>query len=78
MTDKTYMVGFKPPKIGARHLTSASAEIHGDDLVFLNSDRQLVALFLLETVESWTVSNLPNGFSQLVERGGSGSWTEDR
>jgi hypothetical protein len=40
-------------------VTAASAEIHGEHLVLLDSTGKLAALFLLEIVESW--SELPNG-----------------
>jgi hypothetical protein len=35
-------------------VVAASAEIHGENIVLLNSDGKLVALFLLEIVEIWT------------------------
>ena len=41
------------------NVTAASAEIHGEHLVLLDSTGKLAALFLLEIVESW--SELPNG-----------------
>jgi hypothetical protein len=34
---------------------AVTTEIHGDHLVFLNSEGKLAALFLMEMVESWTV-----------------------
>ena len=40
-------------------VTAASADIHGEHLVFLDSTGKLAALFLLEIVESW--SEMPNG-----------------
>jgi hypothetical protein len=33
---------------------AASAEIHGEHLVFLRSDGRLAALIVLEIVESWS------------------------
>jgi hypothetical protein len=33
---------------------AASAEIHGEHLIFLRSNGSLAALFLLEIVESWS------------------------
>jgi len=32
---------------------AASAEIHGEHLVFLRSDGSLAALFVMEIVENW-------------------------
>lgn len=75
MTDKIYTVRFKQGEINTQHLTGASAEVYGDHLVFLNSSGELVALFYLEIVESWTVTNpskyTPGGFSELVQCSGS-------
>jgi hypothetical protein len=51
--DRTYIVMFKRPEINIRPVIAARAEIHGDHLVFVDSDGRLVALFLLELVQSW-------------------------
>lgn len=58
MPDKAYLVQFNPPEMSAQHITAASADVYGDHLVFLNSIEAPVATFLLEIVESWTVTNL--------------------
>lgn len=74
MTDKTYIVQFRPPELGTQHMTAASADVYGDHLVLLNPNEESVAIFLLETVESWTVTNPPNfvpeGLCEPVEWGG--------
>jgi hypothetical protein len=57
LIDKTYIVRLKSPEISTDVVVAASVEVHGEDLAFLNSDGKLVALFLFETVESW--SELP-------------------
>jgi hypothetical protein len=54
MTDKTYLVRLKPRELGLHVVIAASAEIHGEHIVLLNSDGELAALFLLEIVENWT------------------------
>ena len=54
MTDKTYLVRLKPRELGLHVVVAASAEIHGEHIVLLNSDGELAALFLLEIVENWT------------------------
>jgi hypothetical protein len=54
MIDKKYLVRFKTPEIGPQRVVAESAQIHGEHIVFLNSRGELTALFLLETVESWT------------------------
>ena len=77
MTDKIYTVRFKQGAIDTQHLTGASAEVYGDQLVFLNSSGEVVALFQLEIVESWTMTNrsryTQQGLSELVQRAGSAS-----
>ncbi len=55
MTDKTYLVRFKPREIGLQTLIAARAEIHGEHIALLNSEGKLAALFLMEIVESWSV-----------------------
>jgi hypothetical protein len=57
-------------------MTAASVEVYGDQLIYMNADQKPVAIFLLETVENWTVTDrskwAPEGFSEVVElRGGS-------
>jgi hypothetical protein len=54
MTDKTYLVRLKPRELGLHVVLAASAEIHGEHIVLLNSEGKLAALFLLEIVETWT------------------------
>jgi hypothetical protein len=58
MTDKRYSVRIKTPQRSTYTLIAASAEIHGEHLVFLNSEGQPLFLFLLENVESWSESEL--------------------
>jgi hypothetical protein len=55
--DKTYLVRIKAPSFALQHVTAVSAEMHGEHLVFLNSEGKLAALFLMEIVESWNVLN---------------------
>jgi hypothetical protein len=55
LADETYIVKFKPPQMGVQLVAASSAEIHGDHIALLNSNRQLVALLLLDIVESWSV-----------------------
>ena len=53
MSEKTYLLRFKPPELSMRTVIAATAEIHGEHLVLLNAQGQLAALFVLEMVESW-------------------------
>ena len=53
MPDKTYLLQLKPPGFSTRIVRAATAEIHGDHLILLNSEGLLAALFVSETVESW-------------------------
>jgi hypothetical protein len=56
MADKTYLVRLKPPQRDVYCVIAVSVEIHGEHLVFLNSNGKLLVLILLEIVESWTES----------------------
>jgi hypothetical protein len=53
MPDKTYLLQLKPPELSVRAIIAATAEIHGEHLVLLDCRGQLVALFVLDMVESW-------------------------
>ena len=58
MSDRTYIVRFKPPQMSAQLVVASSVEIQGDHIVLLNSNGQLAALLLLEVVESWSEVSL--------------------
>lgn len=59
MADKTYIVKFKPPALGAIQVVVASTvKVHDEHLTFCNAKGDLAALFLLEIVQSW--SELPD------------------
>jgi hypothetical protein len=53
MGDKTYLVRFKCSHLIPHLVLAASAEIHGEHLVFLRPDGSVAALFVLEIVECW-------------------------
>jgi hypothetical protein len=58
MREKSYIVKFKRGEISVRPVVAARAEIQCDNLVFLNSEGRLTALFFLDMVQSWNeVSN---------------------
>ena len=59
VTDETYIVRFKSPQMGVQLVAASSAEIHGDHIALLNSKGQLVALLLLDIVESLSVVKRP-------------------
>jgi hypothetical protein len=54
MTEKKFLIRFKPLDLSPHVVIAANAEIHGEHLVFLRSDGCLAALFVLEVVESWS------------------------
>ncbi len=57
LADKTYIVRFKTPDIVTDVVNAARVEVQGEHLAFVNSKGRLAALFLFESVESW--SELP-------------------
>jgi hypothetical protein len=58
MSEKSYIVKFKRGEISVQPVVATSVEIQGDNLVFLNSEGRLTALFFLEMVQSWNeISN---------------------
>jgi hypothetical protein len=53
MTDKTYIVRFKPPETGTQTVVAAVAEV-ADHYLWMFKDGELVGLFAMEVVESWS------------------------
>jgi hypothetical protein len=58
MNENVYLIRFKLAAISPQTLVAVTAEIHGEHLVLLNDKGQINALFLMDTVESW--SELPS------------------
>lgn len=54
MTDRTFIVRFKPRQLSTQPVIAVDAEIHAEHIVLLDSTGKLAALFLMEVVESWT------------------------
>jgi hypothetical protein len=55
MADKTYLVRLKPRSLALQHITALRFEIHDEHLMFVGSEGNLAALFLMELVQSWNV-----------------------
>jgi hypothetical protein len=51
---KVYLVRFKLPEVHSQTFVAASVTLHGDHLVLLDPNGQLVAMFLADLVESCT------------------------
>jgi hypothetical protein len=54
MTDRRFMVRFKPAELSPQLVVAERAEFQGEHLVFLNSAGEFVALFVVDIVESWS------------------------
>jgi hypothetical protein len=54
MEDLTFVVRFKSRDLQPQLVSASRVEIQGDHLVFLESHGKLIALFLMEAVESWS------------------------
>jgi hypothetical protein len=54
MATKTFIVKFKPPELGLQSVQAATAEIHDEHLVLLDSNGRLAAFFLLDNVDGPT------------------------
>jgi hypothetical protein len=57
LSDKTFVVRFKPPWLTPYVVTAFTAKIQEEHLALFDSRGKLKALFLMELVESW--SELP-------------------
>ena len=53
MIEKTFLIRFKTPELGAQPVVAARAEVRGEHLLLLLSDGQLAAAFMLENIKSW-------------------------
>jgi hypothetical protein len=54
MADVTFVVRFNSRDLQPQLISASRVEIQGDHLVFLESHGKLIALFLMEAVESWS------------------------
>jgi hypothetical protein len=55
---KGYLIRFRRSDLTTQLVVAARPEIHGEHLLFFRSDGSLAALFLLETVETWSETDL--------------------
>jgi hypothetical protein len=69
MADRRYLVSCKTTEISTQSVVAESCEVHGECLVFRNSKGNLAAMFLLEIVESWSVSYMPNSALETSSAG---------
>jgi hypothetical protein len=53
--DKIYLVYLRPPSPAVQRVVASRFEIHGEHLVFVDPEGKLVALFVMELVESFNV-----------------------
>jgi hypothetical protein len=53
MVDQTYLVRLKPQSRAIQHVAASIVKVLGGHLVFLDAERRLAAVFLLDLVESW-------------------------
>lgn len=54
MADVTFLVRFKSRELQPQLVSASRVEIQGDHLVFVERDGELIALFLMDAVESWS------------------------
>jgi hypothetical protein len=54
MTEKTYVIHFKPPEASVQRVRAATAEVADGYLVLHSEEGELAGLFLLEVVEAWS------------------------
>jgi hypothetical protein len=73
MADKKYLVSCKTPEIRTQSIIAASCEVYNEHLVLLDAKGELAAMFLLEIVDSWSVTHMSKRprerFSERAERG---------
>jgi hypothetical protein len=60
MSDKTWLIRFKQSDLITEFVTASTVEVRGEHLVFLQADGNLVALVVLESIESWSAVEFPS------------------
>jgi hypothetical protein len=60
MSEKIYVVYFKPPESSSQRVQASSDEVVDGYLVLRDENGDMRGLFLLEVVETWTVETRPN------------------
>jgi hypothetical protein len=60
VSEKTYIVYFKPPENSVQRVKAASDEVLDGYLVLRDENGGLQGLFLLEVVETWSVETPSN------------------
>jgi hypothetical protein len=55
MADRTYLVRLKSPSQAVEQVVASKVQIRGDHLVFVDSTGELVAIFLMDLIQSWKV-----------------------
>ena len=58
MVEKTYIVQFKPPETSTQLMVATVAEV-ADDYLWMFKDGELVGVFAMEVVESWSETEIP-------------------
>jgi hypothetical protein len=54
MIDTVFLIHFKTVDLNPQPVIAARAEVRGEHLLFLHSNGQLAAAFMLENVKSWS------------------------
>lgn len=60
MPDKTWLIRFKQSDRITELVTASSVELRGEHLVFLQADGKLIALVVMESIESWSEVDFPS------------------
>jgi hypothetical protein len=60
MSEKIYVVYFKPPESSSQRVRASSDEVVDGYLVLRDENGDMRGLFLLEVVETWTIETRPN------------------
>jgi hypothetical protein len=60
MSEKIYVVYFKPPESSSQRVTASSHEVVDGYLVLRDENGDMRGLFLLEVVETWTFETCLN------------------
>ena len=59
MTEKTYIVRFKPPETSVQPVQASYGEVVDNCLVFFRDDGSVAAFFLSDVVDGWSAIEGP-------------------
>jgi hypothetical protein len=69
VSDTTFLVRLRPPPSAIQQVVASTVRIQGDHLIFCDSEGKLVAMFMMEIIQSYSeISTLDSAQGRRLER----------